>query len=282
MVKMSVFSAWAELQIASSEQAYLVDVLAPHLERLTPLWLTSLREYARLRFEPDASSNVAGSALSGNLDSIYAALNRDTLLQFYQAGWLKFVDAIASLVDQDSDFVALDGRTEGDTEERPNGKPTDINYRNEPAAFFFVLFGLAFEALAGRSDESRHSRDKKLEILLALKKILRPAVSGNAIYRDVVFSETMDLLDRLVLTEPMNLQLVVVDIAKNLCLSHPSARSAKGAPVEEEKLSEDIEQLFELTRIIVLVLAGLLPGLSESKTNGTFSTPNSFIVLFSC
>ncbi|KAF2097074.1 HEAT repeat protein-like protein [Rhizodiscina lignyota] len=269
MVKMSVFSAWAELQIASAEQSYLVDVLAPHLEKLTPLWLTSLREYARLRFEPDASSNVAGSTLSGNLDSIYAALNRDTLLQFYQAGWLKFVDAIASLVDQDSDFVfdALDGRTEGDAEDRTNGKPTDINYRNEPAAFFFVLFGLAFEALAGRSEDSRHSRDQKLEILLALKKILRPAVSGNAIYRDVVFSETMDLLDRLVLTEPLNLQLVVVDIVKNLCLSHPSARKVKGAPVEEENLSEDIEQLFELTRIIVLVLAGLVPNLSESKTN---------------
>lgn len=82
MVKMSIFSAWAELQIASAEQKYLVEVLNPHIAKLTPLWLASLREYARLRFEPDISTTGSGPAtLSGNLDSIYAALNRETLLQ---------------------------------------------------------------------------------------------------------------------------------------------------------------------------------------------------------
>lgn len=35
-----------------------------------------------------------------------------------------------------------------------------------------------------------------------------------------------------------------------------------------ESLSDDIDQLFELTRIIVLVLAGLLPNLTESKSEG--------------
>ena len=82
MVKMSVFSAWAELQIASAEQKYLVDVLKPHIAKLTPLWLASLREYSRLRFEPDVSTTGSGPAtLSGNLDSIYSALSRETLLQ---------------------------------------------------------------------------------------------------------------------------------------------------------------------------------------------------------
>jgi hypothetical protein len=80
MVKMAVFSAWAELQIASSEQAYLIDVLKPHIAKLTPLWLSSLREYARLRFEPDISS-MGSASLSGSLDTIYAALNRETLLK---------------------------------------------------------------------------------------------------------------------------------------------------------------------------------------------------------
>ena len=81
MVKMAVFSAWAELQIASAEQKYLADVLKPHIARLTPMWLASLREYARLRFEPDISTTAGSASTSGNLDSIYAALNRETLLQ---------------------------------------------------------------------------------------------------------------------------------------------------------------------------------------------------------
>jgi hypothetical protein len=287
MVKMAVFSAWAELQIASAEQKYLKDVLKPHIAQLTPLWLASLREYSRLRFEPDVSTAAAGPAtLSGNLDSIYAALNRETLLQFYQASWLQLVDAIASLIDEDSEFVfdALDGRVDeaGATGEGINGpskaKSSDINYRDEPVAFFFVLFGLAFEALVGRSSSGGDTQSNKaqiLEVLQALKKILRPSVSGQAIYQEVVFAEMTDMLDRMVLTEPLSVQTVIVEIARNLCLGHPSARM--GYSGEEEKLSDDIDQMFELTRIIVLVLAGLVPNLTEDKSRGMFSRDHVFL-----
>ena len=268
---MAVLSGWAELQIATTEQKYLADVLRPAVARLTPLWLSSLREYARLRFEPDASSSSGPAALSGNLDTIYAALNRETLLQFYQSAWLNFVDAIASLIDEDSEFVfdALDGRTEATTPGGTNLKPSDINYRDEPVAFFFVLFGLAFEALVTRPiGDSKVIKEQTMELLTALKKILRPSVAGHAIYQDAIFTETMDMLDRLVLTEEIGLQVVVVDIIKGLALAHPSARSGN-AVVAEEKLSEDIDQLFELTRILVLVLAGIIPNLTDSRTHGT-------------
>jgi len=267
MVKMSVFAAWAELQVASSEQKYLLDVLRPHIGTLTPLWLESLREFARLRFEPDISMTLGPPSLSGNLDTVYAALNRETLLKFYQDSWLKLVDAIASLIEQDSDFVfdALDGK-ELSAPNSTNGrsKGADINYRDEPVAFFFVLFGIAFEALATKpgQSESLATQEQTLEILRALKKILHPSVSGHAIYREAIFSETMDLLDRLVLTEGLDVQAVIVEIARALCVAHPAARKREDS--ESGELSEDIEQLFELTRIIVLVLSGLLPNLSDS------------------
>ncbi|KAI0389974.1 armadillo-type protein [Xylariaceae sp. FL0594] len=267
MVKMSVFSAWADLQVASLEQKYLLDVLGPHINTLTPLWLASLREFARLRFEPDISMTLGPPSMSGSLETIYSALNRETLLRFYQDSWLKLVDAIASLIEQDSEFVfdALDGKeTDGPTQ-NGHSKGADINYRDEPVAFFFVLFGIAFEALATRSGQtdSLATQEQTLEILQALKKILHPSVSGHAIYREAIFSETMDLLDRLVLTEGLDVQGVIVEIARALCVAHPSAR--KQGQVEEGDLTEDIEQLFELTRIIVLVLSGLLPNLTESN-----------------
>ncbi|KAF5018866.1 hypothetical protein F66182_9158 [Fusarium sp. NRRL 66182] len=266
MVKISVFSAWAELQVASSEQHYLLDVLRPQIGTLTPLWLESLREFARLRFEPDISMTLGPPSLSGSLDTIYAALNRETLLRFYQDAWLKLVDAIASLIEQDSEFVfdALDGKESDGPSTGGKGKSSDINYRDEPVAFFFVLFGLAFEALATRSGQSDSlaTHEQTLAILQALKKILHPSVSGHAIYRPDVFSETMDLLDRLVLTESLDVQGVIVEIASVLCIAHPSARRHA---IEEGDLSDDIDQLFELTRIIVLVLTGLLPSLSEGN-----------------
>lgn len=51
-----------------------------------------------------------------------------------------------------------------------------------------------------------------------------------------------------------------MDIVRNLCLSHPSA---KEDDEDGDHLNDDIEQLFELTRIIVLVLANVLPNLAE-------------------
>ena len=117
------------------------------------------------------------------------------------------------------------------------------------------------EALVvGPGKDSSEQTPQTREILTALKKILRPSISGNAIFQDVVFSETMELLDRLALTEGIDVQLVIVDIARNLCMTHPSSVDADE---DEENLSDDIEQLFELTRIIVLVLTSVLPNLAE-------------------
>lgn len=81
MIKMALFSAWARLQVASTEQDYLVEVVQPYLARLTPLWLSSLQEYARLRFEPDISGSLGTGPQSNDLDEVYSALNRETLLK---------------------------------------------------------------------------------------------------------------------------------------------------------------------------------------------------------
>ncbi|KAL2815975.1 armadillo-type protein [Aspergillus granulosus] len=283
MVKMALYAAWARLQIASIEHEYLNKVVQPYLLKLTPLWLSSLQEYARLRFEPDISGSLGTGPESGDLDEVYAALNRETLLKFYQESWLSLVDAIAGLVERDIDFVfdALDGKAQieepekpkdqneedspdGEPKEEHKGKGDDINYRDEPVAFFFVLFGLAFEALVDQST----SPSQRMEILQALKRILRPVISGNAIYQDAIFSESMDSLDRLALTEGTAVQTVIVEIARNLALDHPSA---KGGEDRSDHLSDDIEQLFELTRSIILVLAGLLPNLRESTTLARFN-----------
>lgn len=78
---MAVLSAWAELQVASTEQDYLVKVMQPHVARLTPLWLSSLQEFARLRFEPDISNSMGPARPDEGLDVVYAALNRQTLLK---------------------------------------------------------------------------------------------------------------------------------------------------------------------------------------------------------
>lgn len=180
-------------------------------------------------------------------------------------------------MERDIEFVfdALDGKTKpAETEDEqkkadltngaPKSKGHNINYRDEPVAFFFVLFGLAFEALVDQATSST----QRMEILHALKRILRPVISGNAIYQDAIFSETMDNLNRLVFTEDIPTQNVIVEIARNLSLDHPSAKGGQGL---DDHLSDDVEQLFELTRSIILVLAGSMPNLREATPHARFN-----------
>lgn len=203
--------------------------------------------------------------------------------QFYQASWLNFVDAIASLIDEDSEFVfdALDGKADLGTSKGSQNGSQDINYRDEPVAFFFVLFGITFEALVGRStSDTAMTSERTLGVLRAMQKIVRPSVAGLAIYQDAIFSESMDLFDRLILTEGIEIQTVVVEIAHNLCIGHPSARRSQDYE-SGDHLSDDIDQLFELTRIIVLVISRHIPSLSQNSGLRTTLSPDVITLVLS-
>ena len=139
-----------------------------------------------------------------------------------------------------------------------------------------MLFGIVIESLTTRpGNDPSISQSQILGALSALKRILRPSVSGNAVFQDAVFNETMEVFDRLALTESLDVQLEIVDIARNLCISHPSA---KGNDQNDDHLSDDIEQLFELTRIIVLVLAGILPNLAEHNPSSRPQLPDEAVI----
>ena len=243
-----------------------------YLPKLAPLWLEALQEFARLRFEPDISDTLGIDTSAPDLNERYAALNRVIRLQFYQSSWLNIVNAIASLVEKDSDtvFDALDNKANSSLNGPTNGVThhKEMSFREEPVAFFFILFGLAFEALVS---QAREDPSQALSLLQALKKILTPAVSGTAVYGDAVFNETTDTLDRFALTGTSQTQSVLVEIARNLALDHPSAKSTHD---RDEQLSDDIEQLFELTRTIILVLTGHIPTLEDPPGSAVRSLGN--------
>ena len=121
-------------------------------------------------------------------------------------------------------YQALEGQKKIKENSRDLRRPSEINYRDEPVAFFFLLFGIVFEALTQRPKDSNATDSEVVfELLQALQRVLRPAVCGRSIYQEAIFSETLDILGRLVLTSPPNTKAIVIKIAKNLCLNHPSA-----------------------------------------------------------
>lgn len=243
VIRISILSAWAELQVSSVQQEYLSEVVSPYVQELTPMWLDSLKDYAQIKFEPATSGN--------SIEIQYSTLSRATIVNFYSRAWLNFVHAIATLIDQDREFVfsALDNRTIS------NGGG-DIDYRGEPAAFFMVLFGICFEALAHASMESSENENRNIEVLTALQSILRPAICGTIVYTEPIFTEIIDLFGRLLLTEGIATQVVIVDIAASLALNHslgPAALASLEIP-DSERLQEYVDQLFDLARLTILPL----------------------------
>jgi hypothetical protein len=77
MVRLSVLSAWAELQIQSTHQEYLLDIVIPHVGTLIPMWLEALSAYAKLQFEPDAGDG----AIVEDLLADYSFASKEFLLQ---------------------------------------------------------------------------------------------------------------------------------------------------------------------------------------------------------
>lgn len=122
-------------------------------------------------------------------------------------------------------FEALD--IQNIENEASSASKTLPNYRDEPVAFFFVIYGLCFQTLLKTMNNNDREGKRTIEIVLdALKKFLRPSISGNAMYKGFVFAETTDLLDRLVLMENPNIQLTVIHIATNLAKNHSNGTTA--------------------------------------------------------
>ena len=124
-------------------------------------------------------------------------------------------------LESDHVFAALDNHDNQDN----SGSKADshANYRDEPVAFFFIIYGLCFQTMLRVTNRDDPDARKTISIVLdALKKVIRPSISGNAIYKSFIFAETTDLLDRLVLMENSDVQLMVIQIAANLAKYHPS------------------------------------------------------------
>jgi HEAT repeat-containing protein 5 len=116
----------------------------------------------------------------------------------------------------------LDNRKRDEDSARTNNSQS--NYRDEPVAFFFVIYGLCFQTLLRMVNKDDPESRRTIPIVVnALRKFLRPSISGNAMYKSFVFAESTDLLDRLVLMESTDVQLAVIHIAANLAKNHPNS-----------------------------------------------------------
>lgn len=288
MLKIATFSAWSDLAVAAyaGSQPYLLPVVEPHLNgELVPYWVASLREYAKIKIDPDSSSAGLGLGMGGDgfvvvnpsLDSQWAGLAREVLLPYYQQSWAKMLRALSVLMDKDNAavFKALDGGEDAGASA----------FRSEPTLSFFVLYGLAFEALASSAGaamagsatlSSSRTQETTLIYLAAMRSLARPQVAGTAIIQDSTFGELVNLCFRLTMTESAAVQGAVLDLVVGLAKAYdqrlfdgseePATNGDKGSSTGST-LSSAAKKLTSLLRIIVCAIsrAPLQPGASTEE-----------------
>ncbi|TBU59882.1 clathrin-coated vesicle protein [Dichomitus squalens] len=224
MLRIATLSAWAELQVASAQQTYLVEVVKPHRAVLAPLWISSLRDYASIRIDAETLDDTP----AGALDSSYSSLGREVLLPYYIRAWPIILNAVAIAMQNDdpSILAAMDGQ-----DALPDGPPSDIQSgtREEPTTFFFVVFGLVYEALATSTpDSGLEAQRNSIVSLQALKCLVRRKYCGRVFNDQPLFEELLSLLYRMALTESSGVQIHLVEAIASLADSIKSVGTTNG------------------------------------------------------
>jgi len=83
MVRLAVLSAWAELQIQSTQWTYLVEIVEPRVPVLVFLWLETLKSFAKLQFEPDITDGITLEDVVGS--SQFSFVSIEFLLEVNQS-----------------------------------------------------------------------------------------------------------------------------------------------------------------------------------------------------
>lgn len=118
-------------------------------------------------------------------------------------------------------LAAMDGQ-----ELQTQNGEAKIKPREDPTAFFYVLFGLVYEALSTSSPDSGSANLDRQTLVIAcldaLKALVRPEYAGRAIMEPNIFDEFISLLYRMAMTEPAAVQVHLVEVLGILAASQGS------------------------------------------------------------
>ncbi|GAA5914098.1 hypothetical protein JCM5296_003575 [Sporobolomyces johnsonii] len=280
MLKTSIFAAWAQFQTASVRQPYLANVIRPHLPLLCPFWVASLREYARVRTDPDAASSDSGAG-GAAFDSVYSGLSRETALPFYERSWPQMLHAVATLLKASDPHMlrAVDGLDSTKPSDTANGSLPSSS-RDSPALFFWVLFGLSFEALctAPPTSSSTSATDVQSIALEAVVGLIRPDVSGSALRETSLFEEVCNLCYRLAITEGPEIKMRVLEIALGLARVFikdvPVAPAGvNGLATMDDSAARGDSRLTQCLRVATTVLREIVPATSSTAKPTAVTLP---------
>lgn len=156
-----------------------------------------------------------------------------TMNQYYVESWPIILQAVAITMQakEPSMLAAMDGLESGE-KVKTNGPST---VRDEPTVFFFIIFGLVYEALVTSSADSTLTTATRqpavIAALQALKSLVKPEYSGKALLEPTTFDEFISLCYRMAMTETAAIQVHLVEMLA--ALSSSQDQRAKAAALIE-------------------------------------------------
>lgn len=131
-------------------------------------------------------------------------------------------------------MAAMDG-----VDFHPDSNNPNVGKREEPTVFFFVVFGLVYEALSTSSADSASTSSTRqtlvISALQALKCLVRPEYSGKAIWEPTIFDEFISLCYRMAMTESANIQVHLIEVLSNLAASQDNPNPADALSLTSPK-----------------------------------------------
>ncbi|ESK97884.1 clathrin-coated vesicle protein [Moniliophthora roreri MCA 2997] len=211
MLRISTLSAWAQLEVASYQQSYLVAVVKPYRAILASMWIAALRDYATIKIDSESLQDTSASALDS-----YSSLGKEVLLPYYTDSWTLILQAVAAAMQANDQHVlaAMDGKEPSPSDSTTTTAPKRPG--EEPTLFFYVIFGLVYEFLASSTSDSSNSSTRHNSMLAALKvlkSLVKPEYAGKAIIGEpTIFDEFVSVCYRIAMTENASVLVDLVEV----------------------------------------------------------------------
>ncbi|TCD62248.1 hypothetical protein EIP91_007144 [Steccherinum ochraceum] len=234
MLRIATLAAWAKLRVACGTRSFLVAVVTPHIQHLSPLWITVLRDFASAKAGTEATEDNGGSG--GSLDISYSTLGREILLPYYAESATAVLDAVTVCMEENNPWMQAAMNGKDSLETTTNGAMAT----HHPVAFFHVLFGLVYETLvSSKPDVNFSSNGDTIIALRALKCLVHPRFAGDVFLEPNIFEELVHLLYRLALTETTMTQAYLLGAVADLSRSLHVPYQANGVPLSSQTPSNN-------------------------------------------
>lgn len=260
MLKVSILAAWAELQIATTRQAYLSQVLQPYRWLLGPFWVGALRDYAGLRTDPEMGASVSMGMDNGIARDVLLPVSLTTVIHTHLLTWQYYERAVPQLLNamaislSASDQYTL-AAVDGQPVNSAQAVPAPLVPKSEPATNFYILYGLAFEALVKSLGESSTTSMAQTS-LRAMGYLIKPEISGTTVFQGAFFDELCTVAYRIAMSEPANVKREMVELMCTFATSRVGTSSF------------DHGQIRRVLAVITFVLRGTIP---STNTQSTFT-----------